>query len=94
MASAYVLATKVRPEVEFDPSNPEHRKLYGMFLKNNSWRHSPFRFITRPSYGIDKVSLIVSCQSITLAKNLAAKNTPTVLMHSVNSCNTETTNGS
>lgn len=54
MASAYVLATKVRPEVEFDPSNPEHRKLYGQFLKNKSWRHSPYRFITRPSYGIDK----------------------------------------
>lgn len=54
MASASVLATKVRPEVEFDPSNAEHRKLYGLFLKNRSWRHSPIRFITRPSYGIDK----------------------------------------
>lgn len=54
MATASVLATKVRPEVEFDPSNPEHRRLYGLFLKNHSWRHSPIRFITRPSYGIDK----------------------------------------
>ena len=54
MATASVLATKVRPEVEFDPTNSEHRKLYGLFLKNKSWRHSPIRFITRPSYGIDK----------------------------------------
>ncbi len=54
MASANVLASKVRPEVEFDPSNPEHRRLYSLFLKNSSWRHSPIRFITRPSYGIDK----------------------------------------
>lgn len=54
MATASVLASKVRPEVEFDASNIEHRKLYGIFLKTRSWRHSPIRFITKPSYGIDK----------------------------------------
>ena len=45
---------KLRPEVEFEPSNSEHRRLYALFLKNRSWSHSPIRFITRPSYGIDK----------------------------------------
>ncbi len=31
MATASVLATKVRPEVEFEPASCEHRKLYGLF---------------------------------------------------------------
>ena len=48
------LAKTLRPEVEFEPGNPEHRRLYALFLKNRSWGHSPIRFITTPSYGIDK----------------------------------------
>ena len=48
------LAKQVRPEVEFDTNNSEHRRLYALFLKNRSWGHSPIRFITKPSYGIDK----------------------------------------
>jgi hypothetical protein len=54
MASANVLSKKVRPEVEFDVKNSEHRRLYSLFLNTHSWGHSPIRFITRPSYGIDK----------------------------------------
>lgn len=54
MATASVLSKKLRPEVEFDTNNFEHRRLYALFLKTHSWRHSPIRFITKPSYGIDK----------------------------------------
>lgn len=39
------LATVVRPQVVFDPTNTDHRKWAGDFIKNRSWRNCPVRFI-------------------------------------------------
>ena len=33
-----------RPLVKFDAKNPEHRKHYWQYLKNNTWGRCPVRF--------------------------------------------------
>lgn len=33
-----------RPLVKFDVKDPEHRKHYWLYLKNNSWGRCPYRF--------------------------------------------------
>lgn len=34
----------MRPLVEFDANNSEHRNLYFSFMKNRSWGECPYRF--------------------------------------------------
>lgn len=36
----------VRPTVTFDPTNPEHRDYYRMFLREGTWGKIPVQFIT------------------------------------------------
>jgi hypothetical protein len=39
------LATMIRPQVIFDPSNKDHRKWVADFINIRSWRNCPVRFI-------------------------------------------------
>jgi len=39
-----VLSKVLRPLVDFDVTNPTHRRLYFEFLKNKSWKDCPYRF--------------------------------------------------
>ncbi|MGA1048570.1 MAG: hypothetical protein ACO3UU_11185 [Minisyncoccia bacterium] len=39
----------VRPTVNFDPANKDHRRWLGEFTKNRSWGNCPFRFNTKGS---------------------------------------------
>ena len=74
MATASVLTSKVRPEVEFDPSNSEHRRLYGLLLVQVT--------------ALTKVLLIVSCSSTILTMNfLASRNSSCVRYLLVNRSN-------
>lgn len=50
------LATIVRPQVVFDPTNKDHRKWAADFIKNRSWRGCPVRFMVDDnSYDISNV---------------------------------------
>jgi len=44
----------MRPIVEFDVDNREHRRLYFNFLKDKSWGKCPFRFVVSNSFGNPK----------------------------------------
>jgi hypothetical protein len=39
-----ILDLKVRPIIEFDASNPQHRKYFADFIKKKSWGYIPVRF--------------------------------------------------
>jgi len=39
-----LLSNQIRPAVEFDPANKEHRKWYREFLSTASWKDCPVRF--------------------------------------------------
>lgn len=39
-----VLQAVKRPQVAFDVTNKEHRKLYAEFLKSGTWGRCPFAF--------------------------------------------------
>jgi hypothetical protein len=43
MSSLYM---NVRPVVNFDPANAEHRRWLGEFTKNRSWGSCPVKFST------------------------------------------------
>lgn len=47
------LARDVKPVVEFDVNNVDHRKEYFNFVQHNSWGQCKYRFTTR-GYGITK----------------------------------------
>ena len=47
------LNNALRPLVEFDVTNREHRNLYFSFIKNHSWGKCPYRFKTS-GYGNTK----------------------------------------
>jgi hypothetical protein len=49
----------LRPLVEFDVNNSEHRNLYFSFIKNRSWGKCPYRFKTS-GYGNTKG--IIDCK--------------------------------
>lgn len=40
-----VLHVMSRPVQVFDVKNRKHRELYAQFVRNQSWKHSPVRFI-------------------------------------------------
>ena len=40
-----LLQLMMRPWVEFDPYNKEHRKWYAEYVRTNSWSHCPVRFV-------------------------------------------------
>jgi hypothetical protein len=44
----------MRPQVVFDPANPEHRKYYYNYIKTNTWSGCPYRFTVYPNLGITK----------------------------------------
>lgn len=48
------LTNAMRPIVEFDASNQEHRKLYYNFLSTGSWGRCPYRFTVNNDFGIVK----------------------------------------
>jgi hypothetical protein len=35
----------LRPLVDFDVEDPEHRRIFNQFQKTQTWGHSPYRFI-------------------------------------------------
>jgi len=39
-----ILDLKVRPIIEFDASNSQHRKYFADFIKKKSWGYIPVRF--------------------------------------------------
>lgn len=39
------LTTNSRPQVVFDPTNKDHRKWAADFIRTNSWRGCPVRFL-------------------------------------------------
>lgn len=47
------LSKVMRPLVEFDVNNAEHRRLYFNFVKNSSWKDCPYRFKAK-GYGNTK----------------------------------------
>lgn len=54
-----ILNNFVRPSVEFDVNNVEHRQHYLKFIQTNSWSKCPVRFKVDPQY-TDVVSMITS----------------------------------
>jgi hypothetical protein len=44
-----ILDLKARPVIEFDASNPQHRKYFAAFIKRKSWGYIPIRFAVRGS---------------------------------------------
>ena len=52
-----ILNNFVRPSIEFDVNNVEHRQHYLTFIQSNSWSKCPVRFKVDPQY-TDVVSMI------------------------------------
>jgi hypothetical protein len=48
--TSHVLRKALKPIVDFDPQNKEHRKLFHVFLTTNSWAHSPIVFSVKGQY--------------------------------------------
>ena len=48
MLKTWLLGSK--PYAIFDPANPCHRASYYDFVKNQSWRNSPYQFICEDPY--------------------------------------------
>jgi hypothetical protein len=44
-----ILDLKARPIIEFDATNPQHRKYFSEFVKKKSWGYIPIRFAVRGS---------------------------------------------
>jgi hypothetical protein len=44
-----ILNLKERPIIEFEASNPKHRKYFADFVKKKSWGYIPIRFAVRGS---------------------------------------------
>jgi hypothetical protein len=47
-----------RPQVEFNPTNRDHRRWYFEFLEYNGWGRCPVRFICPTEQGIDLTIMI------------------------------------
>lgn len=63
-----LIQLKMRPWVEFDPANRQHRQWYAEYLQNRNWSSCPVRFVD-PS---DSGNLAMSMQA-TLVKYYAQK---------------------
>jgi hypothetical protein len=66
--TSHVLRKALKPVVDFDVQNKEHRKLFHEFLSSGSWRHCPIVFSVKGQYN-DCVRMI----STQLLKNYLEK---------------------
>lgn len=46
-----MIKPRLRPVIEFDPANKDHRAHYANFIINNGWHKSPVMFYVEPNYG-------------------------------------------
>ena len=54
---SHVLRKALKPVIDFDPENKEHRRLFYTFLKTHSWAHCPYVFSVYGQYN-DLVRMI------------------------------------
>lgn len=68
MYDSYLFNNSITQRVQFNPENPEHRKIVATYLKTQSWKHTKIRFMIERPY-----TDVVTCVTSKLARYYAEK---------------------
>ena len=69
-----LIQLKMRPWVEFDPSNRQYRQWYAEYLQNGNWSSCPVRFVDPTDCG--NLAMSIQASMVRYYTNKEFKNLP------------------